>query len=100
MQRHDETDEVFVLLRGRCILFLGDGTETVTAIHAQDMQPLKVYNVKKAARHTHTLSRDAMVLIVENRDTTEANSPTCPLNAAQRQRIVDLTRMLWGEHAT
>ena len=23
MQRHNETDEVFVLLRGRCILFVG-----------------------------------------------------------------------------
>ena len=27
MQRHNETDEVFVLLRGRCILFLGEGQE-------------------------------------------------------------------------
>ena len=25
MQRHDETDEVFVLLAGRCILYLGEG---------------------------------------------------------------------------
>ena len=24
LQRHNETDEVFVLLRGRCLLFLGD----------------------------------------------------------------------------
>ena len=25
MQKHIETDEVFILLAGRCILFLGDG---------------------------------------------------------------------------
>ena len=99
MQRHDETDEVFVLLRGRCILFLGDGDEAVTTIYAEDMKPFRIYNVKKAAWHTHTLSRDAMVLIVENRDTTHDNSPFCDLSQAQRQRIIDLTHMLWKDRA-
>jgi hypothetical protein len=95
MQRHDETDEVFVLLRGRCILFIGAGDETVHSIYAQDMEPLKLYNVKKSAWHTHTLSQDAMVLIVENRDTTAQNSPTWPLDDAQRKKLVDLSRALW-----
>jgi hypothetical protein len=95
MQRHDETDEVFVLLSGRCILFLGDGDERVTAIHAQDMQPLRLYNVKKACWHSHTLSEDASVLIVENRDTTVDNSPRVGLTLAQRERIDELTRDLW-----
>lgn len=97
MQRHDETDEVFVLLRGRCILFLGEGDETVISMFAQDMEPLKMYNVKKSAWHTHTLSEDAMVLIVENRDTTEQNSPTYPLSETQRQKLIDLSGALWKE---
>jgi len=95
MQRHNETDEVFVLLAGRCILFLGSGTETVAEIHAEDMVPGKVYNVKQAVWHTHTLSEDAMVLIVENRDTTYDNSPFCSLSASQCQKLVELTRRLW-----
>lgn len=96
MQQHNETDEVFVLLRGGCILFIGDGGPTVTDLFAQNMEPLKIYNVKKSVWHTHTLTRDAMVLIVENRDTTLDNSPFCPLSDGQRQSIVDLTRKLWG----
>jgi hypothetical protein len=96
MQRHNETDEVFVLLKGRCILFLGEGTEAVTAVHAVDMQPNKIYNVKKAVWHTHTLSRDAMVLIVENRDTAFGNSPFCSLADGQRQAIVELAERLWA----
>jgi hypothetical protein len=60
------------------------------------MEPLKLYNVKKSCWHTHTLSEDATVLIVENRDTTVHNSPTCPLNEAQRRKLVDLSRMLWA----
>ncbi len=96
MQRHDETDEVFVLLRGRCILFLGEGEQSVSHIHAQDLEPHKLYNVKKSAWHTHTLSRDASVLIIENRDTDISNSPQTELTQQQRQKLVDLTKKLWG----
>lgn len=96
MQRHDETDEVFVLLAGRCILFIGEGGAAVDTIHAVDMQPLKAYNVKKAAWHAHTLSPDAMVLIVENQDTSKANSPTQALTAAQCSHIVAETNRLWS----
>jgi hypothetical protein len=96
MQRHDETDEVFVLLDGRCILFIGEGDDQVTRIHAQDMEPLKLYNIKKSCWHTHTLSEDASVLIVENMDTTLQNSPEIKLNPSQKELLVALTRKLWG----
>ncbi len=96
MQRHDETDEVFVLLRGRCILFIGEGTEHVTAIHAVDMEPLKAYNIRHGVWHTHTLSPDASVLVIENRDTSDANSPRTALTPQQRDDIVHLTEVLWG----
>lgn len=95
MQRHDETDEVFVLLKGRCILFLGDGDETVGNIIAEDMEPHKMYNIKKSVWHTHTLSEDAMVLIVENVDTTLKNSPEIMLDDNQRHVLIDLCNQLW-----
>jgi hypothetical protein len=95
VQRHNETDEVFVLLRGRCILFLGEGDQTVTAIHGQEMMPHTLYNVKKKVWHSHTLSEDAMVLVVENRDTTYDNSPFCPLTQDQQKFIVALTTKIW-----
>jgi hypothetical protein len=97
MQRHDETDEVFVLLAGRCLLFLGAGEAEVTDIYAQDMEPLRLYNVKRHCWHTHTLSPDAVVLIVENRDTALPNSPEIVLTAAQRARVVELTEQLWNK---
>jgi hypothetical protein len=95
MQRHNETDEVFVLLRGRCILFLGQGDDAVTQVFAEDMKPDTVYNVKRAAWHSHSLSGDAMVLVVENRDTTYDNSPFCSLTELQQEEIMKLTRALW-----
>ena len=96
MQRHNETDEVFVLLRGSCILFVGSGDDNVNEIFAEDMQPHKVYNVRKSTWHTHTLSKEAMVLVVENRDTTFDNSPFTPLTDAQQKTIIRITDTLWG----
>lgn len=97
VQRHDRTDEVFVLLRGRCILFLGDGGEEVGTIRAWNLRPQTLYNVKRGTWHTHTLSEDAMVLVVENRETTFENSPFHPLDDCGRRRILDLTGELWAE---
>ena len=92
IQRHNETDEVFDLLCGQCVLFLAEGDETATQIYAENMQPGRIYNVKKGVWHTHTLSRNAKVLIVENRDTTYDNSPFCNLSDSQQNAIMELSR--------
>ena len=57
MQKHTETDEVFVLMTGRCILFIGEGEEAVTKVHAVDMEPYKLYNVKRGVWHSHPLAK-------------------------------------------
>ena len=95
MQKHTETDEVFVLMTGRCILFIGEGEESITKIYAVDMEPYKAYNIKRGVWHSHTFSEDARVLIVENRDTVVENSPFVPLSEEQCKTIVELTKTLW-----
>ncbi|MFT5232819.1 MAG: ureidoglycolate hydrolase [Candidatus Krumholzibacteriia bacterium] len=96
MQRHDETDEVFVLLKGRCVLFLGDGKDEAGRIQAIDLKPQTVYNVTRGTWHNHTLSEDASVLVIENRNTTTDNSPFTILNTAQRAKLTTHTQRLWG----
>jgi ureidoglycolate hydrolase len=92
MQKHTETDEVFVLMKGRCILFIGEGNENVTQVHAVDMELYKLYNVKKGVWHSHTFSEDARVLIVENRDTVDRNSPFVSLSESQCKEVITLAR--------
>ncbi len=94
MQKHTETDEVFVLLAGHCILFLGEGNESVTKIHAVNMELYRLYNVKKGVWHSHTFSEDARVLIVENRDTVYENSPFVPLLESQCSEVVELAKKI------
>ncbi len=92
LERHNETDEVFVLLEGQAVLFLGEGVEQVEKLNSQVMKPKKLYNVKHAVWHCVVLSRDASILLVENRDTTRANSDYIPLTPDQRQLIVETAR--------
>lgn len=87
-QKHNKTDEVFVLLAGSCTLFLGDGSEQIGEIHGVIMEPLKLYNIKKGTWHSHTLSKNATVLIVENENTCDDNSPEQMLTQEQRQELL------------
>ena len=95
-QRHNESDELFVLLAGECVLFLGEGEDSVTRILAQKLEPFKFYNVKRRAWHSHVLSPDARILIVENRDTSRANSPRFNLTFEQRAEVVERSRQMLG----
>lgn len=87
MQKHNETDEVFVLLNGNCTLFVGGKGDEIGEIDGINMEPFKLYNVKKGVWHTHTLNKDGMVLIVENQDTGDDNSPTKHLDLNQLEEL-------------
>lgn len=83
MQKHLESDEVFVLLKGHVTLFTVGNGEKIGTIRSMPLEPLKCYNVKKGVWHTHTLEKDSSVLIVENRNTCDDNSPTVTLTEKQ-----------------
>ncbi|MEL7644678.1 MAG: hypothetical protein AAGU04_00220 [Anaerolineaceae bacterium] len=93
LERHLETDEVFVLLEGEAALFLagGDGTGELSV---KMMQPGLLYNVRQGAWHNAVLSLDALILLVENRDTSRQNSEYCPITPAQREFIASSARAL------
>ena len=66
IERHNQTDEVFVLLRGKALLFTrADGG----ALAAVEMERGKIYNVPARLWHNLVATRDVSFLIVENRDT-------------------------------
>lgn len=67
-ERHLLTDEVFVLLEGEAELVAGRGAESVP------LETGKLYNVRQGVWHALLLSRDAKVLIVEERETSRENT--------------------------
>lgn len=90
MQKHNETDEVFVVLEGDFTLFLGGQGDTIGEIQAIKLEPLKLYNVKKGTFHTHTPDKNCTCLIIENKDTTDDNSPKIKITKEQSEKIVKL----------
>ena len=91
-QKHDETDEVFVLLEGRCVLLMAGFGENPGEISAVDMEPGSMYNVKKGAWHTHYFAPNTKVVIVENADTGPENSPISNITDKQRKIIAELCK--------
>ncbi len=88
VERHTETDEVFVLIHGKGVLLVGGSGSKVDAIYPQVMEFGKLYNVKRNVWHNILLSLDASVLLVENRNTSKINSEYFSLTLDQRESIM------------
>lgn len=76
LERHNLTDEVFVLLSGECTLLIGDGDTAGSHgdITRVTMEKGKLYNVKRGVWHNLLGSPGMTLLIVENADTSRQNS--------------------------
>jgi ureidoglycolate hydrolase len=92
VERHPETDEVFILLHGKAILFLMDGEENTNILLSQILDPGVIYNVKPQTWHTVILSWNASILIVENANTGENNTEFLALSPEQRDTIIKMSR--------
>lgn len=74
IERHMETDEVFVLLEGTAFLIHAGRKKKPDKPNIIKMKKNLIYNVKKASWHAVIMNKNSKILIVENRDTSKANS--------------------------
>ncbi len=83
IERHTQTDEVFVLWRGRAVLFVS----TPQGLKVEDMIPGVIYNVRKGTWHNLLSTRDASIIIVENRDTHLYDTEIRPLTEEEQHQL-------------
>lgn len=84
MERHMETDEVFVLLEGHCTLLIDHSAErNHTDIRCVPMDQKKVYCVPPGIWHNTITSKDAKLILMENRNTSMDNSEVYQLSKAE-----------------
>jgi hypothetical protein len=89
VEAHNQTDEVFVLLSGTCHMFFAeDKAGRIESFDVLSLEPLKVYKIPAGIFHTHTLSKDAKLLIVEEENTCPENSPRIYMNAAEKAALI------------
>lgn len=83
IERHNQTDEVFVLIHGRSVLFVLDGS----TMEVVDMQPGVIYNVPAGTWHNVIGTRETRWLIVENSDTSVDNSEYRDMSLGELQSL-------------
>lgn len=66
LERHLQTDEVFVLLEGTATLY--------TKTEKRSMKAGILYNIPRGIWHHIVVSPDATVLVIENSNTTKENT--------------------------
>lgn len=71
LERHLLTDEAFILLKGRAVLYIEDENGVVVRYK---MKKRQVYNVHKQVWHHITVSKNATVMVVENQNTSKENT--------------------------
>lgn len=95
MQKHNETEECFILLSGRAMLYLADGDAAPGELRACLLELGKIYTVPRGIWHSPVMSSDAKILLVEKNGTTDDNSPRVPLTEDQRHAVLNLGKELW-----
>jgi ureidoglycolate hydrolase len=89
MERHNATDEVFVILAGKAMLVIGGNLDEVQTPGFYPMEIGKTYNVKCHTWHTVMMSHNAQLLIIENDDTSTENSEYLSLSTEVQVVIRD-----------
>ena len=92
MERHMETDEVFVLLEGGCTLLVDHSEDnSCTNIHCIAMEKNRVYCIHPGVWHNTITTKDAKLILIENKNTSMENSETLTLGekeiTAIRERL-------------
>ena len=90
LERHNETDELFILLNGQCTLLFANETADGLDIQAVEMEPMKVYNIPRTLWHNTVTRKDTKLALIEDSSTGSANSDVVALTPAQIARVHEL----------
>jgi ureidoglycolate hydrolase len=94
LERHNQTDELFILLAGRCTLIYAVESPSGFDIKAVEMEPLKVYNIPATLWHNTVTQKNTKMAIIEDSSTGMANSDVRPLTVEDIKEIKKHTTAL------
>ncbi|CDZ24957.1 hypothetical protein CCDG5_1859 [[Clostridium] cellulosi] len=87
VERHNETDELFVLLAGSCTLVYAEGADDSLTFKAVKMEPNKVYNIPKSLWHNTITKPDTKMILIEDSSTGMSNSDVLNLSSEQIEKL-------------
>lgn len=90
LERHNETDELFVLVAGSCTLIYANETDHGIRFGAVRMEPQKVYNIPASLWHNTITQKDTKMILIEDSNTSMENSDIMTLDEEQIKTIRSL----------
>lgn len=92
LERHNKTDELFVLVAGACTLISAEETEGDMKFSKVVMEPNKVYNIPATLWHNTITRRDTKMILIEDSNTSMDNSDIYPLKPEEIAEIQALAK--------
>lgn len=92
LERHNLTDELFVLIQGSCTLIYANETEGGLEIGAVEMEKNKVYNIPATLWHNTVTKKDTKMILIEDSSTSMENSDILDLNEEQLKTVKGLVK--------
>jgi len=90
LERHNKTDELFVLLAGKCVLLFANEVEGELVIETVDMEPMMVYNIPSTLWHNTVTMKETKLILVEDSATDMENSDVVMLSEPQIAKVKEL----------
>ncbi len=87
LERHNKTDELFVLVAGSCTLIYANETSDGYQFEAVKMEPHKVYNIPATLWHNTVTRKDTKMILIEDSNTSMENSDILTLTKEQIKTI-------------
>lgn len=90
LERHNLTDELFVLLEGSCILIYAREDKGVMEWGTVRMEPYKVYNIPATMWHNTVTCKDTKLVLIEDSSTSMDNSDIYPFSEVESAYVRNL----------
>lgn len=74
LERHNKTDEFFILLQGKCTLVFANEENGKLVFEKEVMKPNTVYNIPQSLWHNTITEKDTKMILVEDVSTSMDNS--------------------------
>ncbi len=87
LERHNKTDELFVLIEGHCTLIYANETGNGLEFGAVQMEKDKVYNIPATLWHNTITQKDTKMILIEDSNTSMENSDILNLNEEQIAKV-------------
>lgn len=92
LERHNRTDELFVLVAGACTLISAEETPDGLVFGKVEMEPYKVYNIPATLWHNTITQKDTKMILIEDSNTGMDNSDIYKLSEAEIAAVQKLAQ--------